>query len=282
MEILYKQQENDLLLHALGVRNCYLKHLITDEDVAHITPKPHHHKGFETHIIQDGFQEYQCENNLFCVQKGSFLLLSPAIEHQVLSTASCTTKYSLTFECTPSLQADLTLLPTNGTVIGQLSPRMEEIFQHLSEEYHYKKQNSALLIRNAVFEILILFFRHLGLKEKPAQAEASEEDFRLTLAKQYIQDNVKAALSVSDVANYCHISTKQLTRIFETKEHTTPARYIQNKRVSYIAMLLTQTQLTLKEISDLMNFTNEYYFNTFFRKHAGMTPGAYRKMHTIT
>ena len=282
MKILYKQQDNDLLLHPLGVRNCYLKHLITNEDVAGITPKPHHHKGFEIHIIQDGFQEYQCESNLFRVEKDSFLLLPPAIEHRVISTDPRTTKYSLTFECIPQLQSSLSSLQLDQGMEGQLSPRLAEIIRHISEEYHHKKQNSALLIRNAVFEILILFFRHLGLKEEPAQAISSEEDFRLTLAKQYIHDNIKAALSVSDVADYCHISTKQLTRIFETKEHTTPARYIQKKRISYIEMLLAQTQLTLKEISDLMSFTNEYYFNTFFRKHAGMTPGAYRKMHTIS
>ena len=33
-----------------------------------------------------------------------------------------------------------------------------------------------------------------------------------------------------------------------------------------------------KEIADKMSFNNEYYFNTFFKKYFGMTPGEYKKI----
>ena len=42
--------------------------------------------------------------------------------------------------------------------------------------------------------------------------------------------------------------------------------------------LISDMTLTLKEISDRMNFNNEYYFNAFFKKHIGMPPGTYKKM----
>ena len=281
MRILYKQPENDILLNSLGVKNCYFKHLIADEDAGVITKKTHHHTGFEVHIILVGCQEYESGASLFHAENGTFLLIPPLLEHRIVSTAPRTEKYSLTFEYTPVLTASLPLLTAGQCISGTLSCRMTETIRHITEEYALKKQNSALLISNAVFEILVLFFRSLGLKEETARTDASDEDFRITLAKQYIQDNVKAALSVSDVANYCHISTKQLTRIFLKEENTTPLKYIQNQRVTHIEMLLAQNTLTLKEISEQMNFTNEYYFNTFFSKHAGMTPGAYRKMYAI-
>lgn len=163
-------------------------------------------------------------------------------------------------------------------MVGSLSKRMIENLQHITEEYSNKKKHSALLIENAVFEMLLLFFRYFGLQEDDAPTDTSYEDFRLTLAKKYIHDNIKAALSVSDVADYCHISTKQLTRIFKKYENITPAKYIQTQRIKFIELLLIQNNLTLKEISEQMNFTNEYYFNTFFCKYAGMTPSTYSKM----
>ena len=42
--------------------------------------------------------------------------------------------------------------------------------------------------------------------------------------------------------------------------------------------LLADESFSLKQISEIMNFNNAYYFNAFFKKHSGMPPGEYRKM----
>jgi AraC-like DNA-binding protein len=44
-----------------------------------------------------------------------------------------------------------------------------------------------------------------------------------------------------------------------------------------IEKLLSDPSLSLRQISEKMEFNNEYHFNSFFKKYAGMTPGAYRK-----
>ena len=54
------------------------------------------------------------------------------------------------------------------------------------------------------------------------------------------------------------------------KEETTPARIIEK--------LLSDPTLSLREISEIMGFNNEYYFSTFFKKHGGSPPGEYRRM----
>lgn len=40
--------------------------------------------------------------------------------------------------------------------------------------------------------------------------------------------------------------------------------------------LLNNTQMTVQEISDMLNFPNASYFGTFFRKQMGMSPQQYR------
>ena len=106
---------------------------------------------------------------------------------------------------------------------------------------------------------------------------AAEQDPRLAMAKQYIIDNAEQKLSVSEVAAYCALSEKQLTRLFDT-EDTTPAEFIRSQKIKLIEQMLSDGNASLKEISDKMNFSNEFYFNTFFKKYSGMTPGEYRKM----
>ena len=41
--------------------------------------------------------------------------------------------------------------------------------------------------------------------------------------------------------------------------------------------LLQEEGLSLKDIREKMNCSSEYYFNTFFKRYSGMTPGAYRR-----
>lgn len=71
-----------------------------------------------------------------------------------------------------------------------------------------------LLIENRIFEILILLLRVIGYKENIVKPENDSVGYHLGLAKKFISDNIENDLSVSDVADYCHISARQLSRIF--------------------------------------------------------------------
>ena len=53
--------------------------------------------------------------------------------------------------------------------------------------------------------------------------------------------------------------------------------YVSRKRCERIEKMLVDPTLSLHSISEIMNFNNEYHFNSFFKKYAGMSPGAYRK-----
>ena len=84
------------------------------------------------------------------------------------------------------------------------------------------------------------------------------------MAKQYIDDNIELNPRVSDVADFCYLSTRQLTRIFREKEQITPAAYIKKKQIAYFENLLCKSELSLREIAEKMNFSSEYTFNSFF------------------
>ena len=98
------------------------------------------------------------------------------------------------------------------------------------------------------------------------------------MAERYIADNIDMPLSVSEVASYCALGEKQLTRLFSKYDLISPLQYINEKRAERIKLLMHESDLTLTEISEKMNFNNEYYFNTFFKRHMGISPGAYKKM----
>jgi len=271
MRILYKQPENDTSssLRRFDIQNCYFKTLCVERDRSNITKKAHHHTGFEMHIVTKGSQEYEIHGTKYKLKGGSFLLICPKVPHTVINTTPNTQKCSIVF----NKQTDALL----DCFFGTFSKRMSQNIDFISNEALLKKQISSTLIENNILEILVLVFRMLGAKENENTCKQDENEI-ISLAKQYIDDNIERAPSVEEVSEYCYLSTKQLTRIFQRYEDISPGEYIKNRRISKIEKLLADESLSLKQISERMNFHNEYYFNAFFKKYSGMPPGEYRKM----
>ena len=271
MKILYKQleyDENSSLSH-FGVQNCYFKELCMDRDRSTTTKKAHHHTGFELHIVTDGYQEYEIEGKIYKLQSGSFLLIYPNVKHTVIAWAPYTRKFSITF----NKQID----KSRNCFFASLTERMVDNLDYIHSEASIKKEISLILIENTILEILVSVLRLSGIKENNNTLK-QDENTTISLAKQYIDDNIEMAPTITDVSEYCYMSAKQLTRIFQKYEGISPGKYIINKRIKRIEKLLADQTLSLKQISFLMNFDNEYYFNAFFKKYSGMPPNEYRKM----
>lgn len=271
MKILYRQPEQDETgsLPRFGIRNCYFKKLSLDRDRNHITQKSHHHTGFELHLILDGYQEYEVEGISHRLGNGSFLMIGPNASHTVLRSMPHTQKYSITFsKTTDGLHSGFS---------GILPTRLLDNLALISAESGLSKEISSTLIENWILETVVTIFRLSGMKENDSPV-IRDENMMISLARKYIDDNIECSPGVSDVSEYCHLSTKQLTRMFQKFQGMSPGEYIIHSRVKKIETLLVDRTLTLKQISSIMHFENEYYFNTFFKKYSGMPPGAYRSM----
>ena len=271
MNIIYKQSEgafNDGLCR-FGVHNCYLKSLFVQQDSKRITKKAHHHTDFEMHIIVDGCQEYDVDGVVYRLESGSFLLIYPNTPHTVVFQEPYTRKYSVTFNKNTAQNRRCLFGKCNDRIFGNLD--------FISNEAQQNNEISSTLIENSLLEILVWVFRLSGIKENK-NIRLNDENPIVSLAKQYIEDNIDLNPTVYDVAKYSYLSTKQLTRIFNGFEGISPGEYIVKSRIARIEALISSGSLSLKQISDKMHFNNEYYFNAFFKKHFGMPPGEYRKM----
>ena len=266
MKILYKQIKDgsESNLNRFGIHNCYLKELSIKQDCKRITKKPHHHTEFELHLVTSGFQEYEICGKNYKLASGSFLLIFPNVSHTVVSYGPDTKKYSITFQ----KQIDI----NQKCILGNYNERIFNNIVFISNEASRKKEISPILIENSILEIIALIFRLSGQKENPS-VQSNDINIVVSLAKHYIEDNIESNPCVSDIAKYCYLSIKQLTRLFNKFEGISPGRYITKLRIKKIEELIADSSFSLKQISDIMNFNNEYYFCSFFKKHFGMPPG---------
>lgn len=270
MKIIYRQSENSNAFDRAGIKNCCFKQISFEKDWKQTTKRDHYHTSYELHIIEKGHQEYLIDDELINLECGQFLLIPPRVKHRAVSCFPFTMKISMTFDFEGEIR----------TYVGNVNSIMADTIKYIEEEHGKSDFLSYNLVENRIFELLVSIIRVCGFKyrEECQLTDENSADMRLGMAKQYIDDNIEFNPRVSDVADFCYLSTRQLTRIFREKEQTTPASYIKKKQIAYLENLLSKSELSLREIAEKMNFSSEYTFNSFFKSFAGMPPGEYRKM----
>ena len=271
------------LFNDYGISNCYFKWISLNGSESKSTNKRHSHTGYEFHIVLSGSQRYETSNGDFLVESGQFLAIPKGKPHRLASVEYPIEKYAVTFSVDESAGGFRSGFKGVECQCLYIPERVISNIRAVSELAKFGSPLSARIIENCVFETAVLLLRELGVNEAASVSDEIAEknvDGRVEIAKQFILDNVESPLQVGEVAAYCYISEKQLTRLFYSHLGKSPAEYIRLCRVRRIEELLRDPSVSLYEITERMGFPNESGFNAFFRKYNGMPPGEYRKMIT--
>ena len=280
MRILF--QKNDPSVDAekhtfqgLGISECYVKDLNVSADKASTLRTVHHHAFYEVHIIRAGSQKYEIGDEKITVSEGELLFIPPYTPHLVVSETDDYKKCAVNF----ALSEDSLLLPKISHlppyVVAKASEKFLSLLDFMNGESASAFAFSEHMAELSALECVLFVLRLVGARDESERRPAPLNDTRLAMAKQFIRDNVQAGFTIRELAAYCYIGEKQLSRIFYREENCTVAEYIRAERLKHIKTLLA-SGYSVRQISEMMNFSSEYYLNSFFKKHVGIAPGAYR------
>ena len=93
----------------------------------------------------------------------------------------------------------------------------------------------------------------------------------------YINQNIEANVSMTDIANHIGKSPEHIIRIFKEEIGQTPYAYMLKKKIELAKLLLVNTNMTIKQISHRLNYNDEYYFSATFKKATTVSPTNYRR-----
>lgn len=95
---------------------------------------------------------------------------------------------------------------------------------------------------------------------------------------QLIEENYHKNLTINEYASMLSITPNHLTQMVKQVTGNTSAKLLQKKVIIETKRLLIHSEMTVTEISDFMNFSDQSYFTKFFKKACGITPLQYRKL----
>ena len=92
-----------------------------------------------------------------------------------------------------------------------------------------------------------------------------------------VEENFRRERRVGWYSSQLCISPKYLSEAVKTVSKRTPNEWIDSYAIMELCMLLRNTRMSIKEIAQQLNFSNQSFLGKYFKEHTGFSPSSYRK-----
>lgn len=247
---------------------------------------PHKHDFYEVLFLTKGSGFHIIDSNKYRIQPPSIFFLSPGQAHKLELSHDIdgyiflfTAEFYLLNQANKNKLLELpfffSVLQENPPLLLKDEANVDFLKQLFIRGFKETEDGNEEIIRS----ILDLILQTCN-KLYPAKYFGIQKSRGHLLVKnllQLIEENYQNNYSINEYAEMLNITPNHLTQMVKQVTGNTSAKLLQNKVVLETKRLLIHTEMTVTEISDYMNFSDQSYFTKFFKKACGITPLQYRK-----
>ena len=138
---------------------------------------------------------------------------------------------------------------------------------------HFRREMMQSMFLSMVYEVSNVIYNVQSQKdERNTRAEEIFTKFILL-----VEDNFRSERRVSWYSEQLCISPKYLSETVKNVSKRTPNEWIDAYVTMELRMLLRNTQHSIKQIAQSLNFSNQSFLGKYFKEHVGMSPSEYRR-----
>lgn len=130
-----------------------------------------------------------------------------------------------------------------------------------------------LEIKSILYKTIVSFFKRFNFKE---QAVSTYSD-SIQKAIDYIMQNLMVKLTLKEIATAVFVPPNSLRKKFKEEIGVSIGHYIDDLIIEKAKHLLVQTEYSIKEVSEVLGFSEQFYFSRRFKELTNKTPLQYRK-----
>jgi AraC-like DNA-binding protein len=129
----------------------------------------------------------------------------------------------------------------------------------------------------AVIQLLNVFAQYLtDYASRQVLASATAEPPAVASAKQFVQANVEAPITLEAVVKHVNVSRFYFCKLFKKATGMTLTEYVSRVRVEKAKTLLVDPSLRISEVVFAAGFGSIPRFNSVFKRYVGIPPTEYR------
>jgi AraC-like DNA-binding protein len=226
----------------------------------------HKHECYELVYYITGNGTTELEGKVYNYSPNTFMIVKPNCLHDERHTKG-TDVIFIGFKTSIQLPVEDNLYSDNPQ--HSIYNYLKQMKQEISEQ----RKNFSLKADFLLGEMLIEFERMFE------NSNRKNKDF--TYIQGFIDEHFNQHINLDTLVELSGYSYHRFRHLFKEKTGFSPTSYIINKRLQNSAHLLTNTDLSILEISQECGFSNESQFSSMFKKYSGKTPSMYRKTNCV-
>lgn len=152
------------------------------------------------------------------------------------------------------------------------------IFEQLTNEFYLPDEGSELMIHFYLCQMFMFLYRNLTGKSTrvPNKINRSTSNQAVYRALKFIDREYLRITTIKEIAEELSYSEYYLSHIFKEKMNITIKDYLLQKKMATAVELLQNSNMTITEISEQLNFSSLHSFGIAFKRYTGMSASAFR------
>lgn len=217
------------------------------------------------------------DNKEYTVVKSTGFFMCPDIPHEYYATERPWETHWITFNghAAGSVVDIMNLRPAGvypNLDISCLDLLMDEIYARANVFTPYR----GLECSHLVYQFLIKLKYCIDMS--PATQKKSPAGLQPVIL--YIEKNYNRSPSLDEMAEEIHVTPRHLCRLFRRLLNMSPFDYLTEYRIKKAKeAIIASGNLSVKEIAAQAGYNDTSYFCSLFKKHEGLTPTEFKKMH---
>lgn len=244
-------------------------------------------------VVESGEIELEVNECLYKCKKGHLLLVFPNIMHRIINLTEDLKLYiivlskeelalKVNFEFS-RYEVYRTLKAKNGGSDELDEQTFANVIKLCELLYHYANTSTSLFTSNIMMGVITsLIYIIVGTVLSITNSERGEQSIgrKEAITMNFLELINKHASQQRDLSFYSQklsISTKYLSNAVRDTTQQPPSQLIVEALLNNAKILILDSTLSIKEISIRLNFSDQYAFGKFFKKHTGQSPLNFRR-----
>ena len=159
----------------------------------------------------------------------------------------------------------------SGTVIMNAAS-LKPLFEEVRALIYSEKSNEEC--RKDILALFMRIVQELFLLKN--QETFSNEANTMKL---YLDNNKHRIVSNAELSSHIYRSPDYCVKLFKQEFGTTPYNYQIEQKIATACQMLTQTDISISELSSALGYSDAHYFSNLFKSKCTLSPKEYRKQY---
>ncbi len=225
--------------------------------------------------LTNGVGYYKLNGNIISVDAGKIVLYKPGEKQDYVYKGDEKAEiYWIHFTGSEVAKLLSELAISNGNIFNPgIDSDCINIFENIIHEAQIKKPQFNQLCIGYFLQLLSSFSRMVIFYEK---GEGIFKNDNMEHVIKTIHAEFQQERPIEYYSKMCNLSLYQFIRNFKKATNLSPGKYIEKLRIAKAKELLSNTNLTVNEISSIVGYNDPFYFSKVFKRSTNTTPTAFK------